>query len=79
MKKMIIASVWLAVIALWAGIGVYYLAADPALKEWTVAVTAGAVGLEAAFWTTAAVLGMSLFESRKAALRFLTRPFGGKA
>ncbi len=75
MKKLIVAGVWIAVIALWVGIGVYYVAADPALKQWTIAVTAGAVGLEIAFWTTAAVLGLTLIESRKAVFRFLSKPF----
>jgi hypothetical protein len=79
MKKLIVAGVWLAVVALWIGIGVYYVAADPALKEWTIAVTAGAVGLEVAFWTTAAVLGVTLIESRKAVFRFLAKPFRGEA
>ena len=79
MKKLIVAGVWLAVVALWIGIGVYYFAADPALKEWTIAVTAGAIGLEVAFWTTAAVLGVTLIESRKAVFRFLAKPFRGNA
>jgi hypothetical protein len=78
-KKLIVACVWLAVLALWIGIGVYYVAADPALKEWTVAVTVGAIGLEVAFWTTAAILGVSLIESRKSVFRFLTKPFRRKA
>ena len=79
MKKLIVTCVWLAVLALWIGIGAYYVAADPAVKEWTIAVTAGAIGLEVAFWTTAAVLGVTLIESRKAVFRFLTRPFRGEA
>ena len=75
MKKLIVTGVWLAVVGLWAGIGVYYVAAEPALKEWTIAVTAGAIGLEVAFWTTAAMLGVTMIESRKAVFRFLTKPF----
>ncbi len=79
LKKLIVASVWLAVLALWIGIGVFYIAAEPELKAWTLAVTAGAIGLELAFWTTAAILGVSLFESRKAVFRFLAKPFRGNA
>ncbi len=75
MKKLIVTCVWLTALALWIGIGVFYVVAEPALKEWTLAVTAGAIGLEVAFWTTAAILGVSLFESRKAVFRFLTKPF----
>ena len=78
-KKFVVVAVWLAVLALWAGIGGFYVIAEPALKEWTIAVTAGAIGLELAFWITAAMLGLTLFESRKAVLRFLSRPFRGNA
>lgn len=74
-KKLIVGIVWLAALALWIGIGVYYFSANPELKEWTIAVTIGAIGLELAFWTTAAVLGLSLWQSRKAVLGFLARPF----
>lgn len=75
MKKVIVTAVWLVAVALWIGVGVYYFAAEPGLKEWTIAVTAGAIAVEVAFWTTAAVLGVTLIESRKSVLRFLTRPF----
>lgn len=75
MKKLIVSVAWLGVLALWIGIGLFYVVAEPSLKEWTLAVTAGAIGLEVAFWTTAAVLGLSLLESRKAVFRFLARPF----
>jgi hypothetical protein len=78
MKKLIVAVAWLAVLGVWVGIFGYKAAADPTLKEWTVAVTGGALTLEAAFWITAAVLGITLFESRKAVFRFLTGPFQRK-
>ncbi|GJL93094.1 hypothetical protein [Hyphococcus sp.] len=74
-KKLIVGMVWLAALALWIGIGVYYVTAEPELEQWTLAVTIGAIGMEVAFWTTAAVLGLTLFESRKAVFGFLTRPF----
>ena len=74
-KKLIVGGVWLAVVIVWLGIGVFFVVAEPELKTWTLAVTAGAIALEIAFWTTAAILGLTLFESRKAVYRFLTRPF----
>lgn len=75
MKKTIVALVWGLAVAVWVGIFVYKAVADPPLREWTAAVVAGALSLEVAFWVTAAVLGISLWQSRKAALDFLSRPF----
>lgn len=75
MKKLIVAIAWLAVLAVWVGIFGYKAVADPSLKEWTLAVTAGALALEAAFWITAAMLGITLLQSRKAVFRFLASPF----
>lgn len=75
MKKLIVAIAWTAVIAFWIGIFAFKALADPTLKEWTVAVTAGALALEAAFWVTAAVLGITILQSRKSVVGFLTRPF----
>jgi len=75
MKKLIVAIAWLAVLAVWVGIFGYKAAADPSIKDWTIAVTAGALTLEAAFWITAAALGITLLQSRKAVFRFLARPF----
>ncbi|HNR78429.1 MAG TPA: hypothetical protein PKM48_14950 [Parvularculaceae bacterium] len=78
MKKAIVAAVWLIVLALWAGIVAFKMTFEPDIKQWTVAVTAGALAMEVAFWITAAVLGITLFQSRKAAFNFLTRPFRKK-
>lgn len=75
MKKMIVALVWGFAVALWIGIFTYKAVADPNLQEWTAAVVAGALSLEVAFWVTAAVLGITLLQSRKAVFGFLTRPF----
>jgi hypothetical protein len=66
LKKLLLAFVWGAAVLVWAGILAYYFAADPSLKEWTIAVAVGAIALEIAFWTTAAVLGVTLWQSRKA-------------
>ena len=74
-KRTLVALVWGVAAAIWIGIFVYKFAADPSLKEWTAAVVAGALSLEVAFWVTAAVLGISLLQSRKAVFSFLSRPF----
>lgn len=74
-KKSVVAVVWGLAAALWIGVFVYKFAADPSTEQWTVAVVAGALSLEVAFWVTAAVLGISLLQSRKAFFGFLSRPF----
>ena len=79
MKKLIVTAVWSVAALIWAGIAIFYFAGDPDKTQWTMVVVAGAVALEVAFWTTAAVLGLTLIESRKAVFRFLTRPFRGNA
>jgi hypothetical protein len=78
MKKTIIISVWLIAAAVWAGIIALKIIGDPSLAQWTIAVTAGALSIEAAVWVTAGVLGISLLQGRKTVLRFLTAPFRRK-
>lgn len=75
MKKTIVTAVWVIALAVWVGIVGYKIVGDPDLKQWTIAVAAGALTLEAAFWVTAAVLGISLLQSRKAVFGILARPF----
>lgn len=74
-KKAVVALVWGLAALVWVGVFVYRGVADPDIKEWTAAVVAGALSLEVAFWVTAAVLGISLLQSRKAVFGFLSRPF----
>lgn len=78
MKKSIVAAVWVIAIAVWIGIMAFKAVADPALKEWTIAVAAGALTLEVAFWVTAAILGITILQSRKAVIGFIARPFRRK-
>jgi hypothetical protein len=78
LKKAIVAGVWALALAIWLGIAAFYFT-DPELKAWAIAVAVGAVALEIAFWTTAAMLGITLLQSRKAVLRFITRPFRREA
>ncbi len=75
MKKTVVGLAWALVILVWIVIFGYKAVGDPSLKEWTIAVTAGALALEAAFWITAAALGITLLQSRKAVFRFLASPF----
>jgi hypothetical protein len=75
LKKSIVALVWGLAAAVWVGIFVYKAVADPNMQEWTAVVVVGALSLEIAFWMTAAVLGITLLQSRKAFFRFFTRPF----
>lgn len=77
-KKLVLAMVWTAALAAWGALAAFYFT-DPSLKEWAAAVTGVAVLTEIAFWATAGVLGITLWESRKAIWRFMTRPFRRKA
>ena len=77
-KKLVLAIVWIAALASWGALAAFYFT-DPSLGAWAAAVTGVAVLTEIAFWTTAAVLGITLWEGRKAIWRFVTRPFRRKA
>lgn len=78
MKKTIVTIAWAVVVAAWIGVFAYKALADPSIREWTIAVTAGALALEAAFWVTAATLGITLLQSRKKVLGAIMRPFRGR-
>jgi hypothetical protein len=61
-------------LAAWAGVlAGYLLRVDVA--TWTVLVVIAAFASEAFVWCLAAMLGLSIFEARRAIWRFLTRPF----
>lgn len=74
LKKLMIALVWALAAAAGIGLFVFYLT-GPSTKEWAIGVAVFAVSLEIAFWTTAALLGLTLWESRKRVARFITAPF----
>lgn len=73
-KRTVLALVWgtvaLGVLAL---IAFYFTGPDR--DAWFAAVMALAVSAEVAFWVTAGVLGITVFESRKKIFRFLAAPF----
>ena len=73
-KKLILCLVWGAALIAWLGLIPLY-ATDPSVKMWAAGVTVVAIATEVAFWTTAALLGVTIWESRKTVWRFLTRPF----
>ncbi len=73
-KKLVLAIVWSVALLVWLGVVGVYLS-EPTTREWTIAIAAAALATEIAFWLTAALMGLSLWESRKSVMRFLTRPF----
>jgi len=73
-KKWGLGVAWCAAAIGWAALVAFYFT-DPPAKAWTIAVTGAAILTEIAFWSTAAILGMTLWETRKSVFRFLMRPF----
>ena len=73
-KKLTLLAVWGSALIAWIGVIGFYFT-DPSVKGWTIAVTSAALVTEVAFWATAALLGLSLWESRKKVVAFLLRPF----
>lgn len=69
----------LGAVALGAMALVAFYFTDPDREAWFAAVTAFAISAELAFWVTAGVLGITVFESRKKILRFLSAPFSAGA
>jgi hypothetical protein len=77
-RKIALASIWGLVAAAYAGLAALYFT-EPTRESWIAAVTAVALATELAFWATAAILGVTIWQSRKAIFRFLTRPFRRRA
>jgi hypothetical protein len=73
--KHVIGLTGLAVFLLaWTAVGVgFVLRVD--VTTWTILVVIAAFASEALIWCTAAMLGLTVFEARRAIWRFLTRPF----
>ena len=74
MEKMALGVAWGVAAIGWAALVGFYFT-EPSVKAWTIAVTGAAILTEIAFWTTAALMGITLWESRKSVFRFLLRPF----
>jgi len=73
-KKWALGAAWCAAAIGWAALVGFYFT-DPSAIAWTIAVTGAAILTEIAFWSTAAILGITLWETRKSVFRFLSRPF----
>lgn len=74
-KKLMLGIVWSVVVAAWLAMGIgLVIGIEGNLR--LAMVTAAAVTLEVGFWVTAAILGVSVFESRKRIWHFVRGLFG---
>ena len=74
-KKPILIVLWSLVALAWLGVvGVYFT--DPSKALWVGTVAGAAIISEIAVWTTAAILGLSVIESRKRIWARIRAPFG---
>jgi len=71
-KKLAVSLVWGLAILAWAALFTYR-GTEPATRDWAIAVTGVAILTEVAFWSTAALLGLTIWESRKKVFEFLAR------
>jgi hypothetical protein len=72
-KPLIFAAAGATVAAAWAAVAVTYFLGFK-VGAWTVIVTIAALTTEAAFWVSAAVLGVTVIQARNDIWRWLTRP-----
>ena len=74
-KKPTLIALWsLVALALLGVVGIYFT--DPSKSLWVGSVAGAAVISEIAVWTTAAILGLSVIESRKRIWARIRAPFG---
>ena len=74
-KKLTLVALWSLVALAWLGVvGIYFT--DPSKALWVGTVAGAAVIFEIAVWTTAAILGLSVIESRKRIWARIRAPFG---
>jgi membrane protein YdbS with pleckstrin-like domain len=71
-KKTVLILIWVLVLAACLGLVGFYFT-DPTKEMWIMAVAGLAIFAEVAFWSTAAIMGVSLWESRQKVYRFLFR------
>lgn len=71
-RKLMLIAIWVSILIVWLGL-VALGFMDPTLDVWLVAVTGVAILTEIAFWTTALIFGVSLWESRKKVYAFIVR------
>ena len=73
-KKLTMITIWGLIIFAWLGLFAFR-ATGPDLQTWTLTVTGVAILTEVGFWSTAAIMGVSLWESRKRVFGWLAKPF----
>ena len=74
-KKLTLVALWSLVALAGLGVvGIYFT--DPSKALWVGSVAGAAVISEIADWTTAAILGLSVIESRKRIWARIRAPFG---
>jgi len=72
-KKPILIGLWSLVAIAWlAVIGIYFT--DPSKTVWIATVAGAAIISEVAVWGTAAILGLTIIESRKRIWSKITAP-----
>lgn len=69
-KKRLLIITWISVAAVWAVFGISLLAGAGGTVK-LVLLTGAAVSLEAGFWLSAVILGVSIFEGRRHILNTL--------
>ena len=77
-KPLLLTAAALAVLAAWAAVAISYVLGAK-IVAWTIVVTIAALTTEAAFWVSAAVLGVTVIQARHEIWRWLTRPLRSKA
>ena len=76
-KKLALALVWSIAAAAWLGVIATYLLVS-SKTVFVIALTAAAIISEVAVWSTAAVLGLTVIESRKRIWAAISRNFKSK-
>jgi len=73
-KSTVLKLIWGAVLVSWLLL-IPLGFSGPELKTWTIGVTIVAVVTEIAFWLTALLLGVGMWESRKRIMGAILSPF----
>ena len=69
-KKLVLSSIWGLTLIAWLGLACLGFM-KPTIETWVTGVTVVAILTEIAFWSTALICGVSIWDSRKRAIAFL--------
>ncbi len=69
-KKLVLSSIWGVTLIAWLGLACLGFM-KPTIETWVTAVTVVAVLTELAFWSTALIFGVSIWDSRKRVFAFI--------